>query len=135
MNIIKSLVVVFSLLLLGCGNKLEEEELIGKWTVSEFEAKTPQFSQALINGARNEVLSTTYSFYGDKTFSIKSKLVSNGKNGKFEYLADSNLLILTYSDLENSPVKFKIEALSEKSLKWTQDLGEIGSLKYFLKKE
>jgi hypothetical protein len=135
MKYITPVIVVFILVLFSCGNKLDEKELIGKWKVSEFEAKTPQFSQALIKGARDEVLSTTYSFHTDNSFNIKSQLDSIGKNGKYEFVADSNLLVLTYSDLENATVKFKIVALNDNSLKWTQDLGEIGYLNYFLQKE
>lgn len=125
-----------SVLFFSCGNHLDENELNGNWAVVEFKANTPEISPSLIEAAKVEALSTRYSFQKDKRFSMKSNYYSKGEHGNYEFIPKTNRIKMIYSSEEdNSTEEYKIEILNRNSMKWKQDLVELGSLTMTFKKE
>ncbi|MGB3776777.1 MAG: hypothetical protein WA960_00355 [Tunicatimonas sp.] len=136
MKIMMPLFSLASLLLFSCENQIDENELIGNWEVSEFKANTPELSQALIEGAKIEALSTSYLFKKDKTCSMKSNYILNGRIGKYELIAETSIIKITYPPEDGSSIEeYKVESLNGSSMKWTQNMGELGSLTLMLTKE
>lgn len=130
------LIYVASLLLMSCESKMNEADLIGNWKTVEFKANTPQLSPALIEGAEAESLSTSYSFHKDHTCSLRSNYNPNGLVGKYEFIADSSLIKMSYTAEGDTIVEaFEIELLNSNTLKWKQELGELGNLVMTLEKE
>lgn len=125
-----------SLLLLGCANQINENDLYGNWKVTKFEANTPELSPSLIEGAKTEALSTTYLFNKDNSFSMKSDFVSDGSAGTYEFITETHSLQMTSSSQnDNSIEEYTVESLSGNSMKWSHDMGELGNLKLVLTKE
>ncbi len=129
------LLSILAILFCSCSAQINKDEIIGTWKVVEFHTVAPTLSLALIEGAKGEALSSTYSFRKDKTFSMKSNIVSNGEDGNYEFLSD-NVIEMTFTSTKHkSKSEYHLELVNDNLMKWTQDLGELGSFSMKLKKE
>ena len=135
----KKLVALLSLamfLIYSCNSQINEGDLVGNWKVIEFRADMPDLSPALIEGAKSEALSSSYSFLEGNTFNMKSDIIYNGEGGKYELISGKKVIKMTYNpggdkDLE----EYEIQSLDSKSMIWSQDMGDLGTLSMTLKKE
>lgn len=129
------LLSVVAILFYSCSAQINKDEIIGTWKVVEFKTVTPTLSFALIEGAQGEALSSTYSFQKNKTFRMNSNIIFNGEDGNYEFLS-GNVIEMTFTSEEHkTKAEYHLELLSDNLMKWTQDLGELGSLSMTLKKE
>ncbi len=129
------LLSILAILFCSCSAQINKDEIIGTWKVVEFHTVTPTLSLALIEGAKGEALSSTYSFQKNKTFSMKSDIVFNGEDGNYK-ISSGNVIEMTFTSTEHkTKSEYHLELVNDKLMKWTQDLGELGSLSMTLKKE
>ena len=120
----------------NCNSKIDKNQIIGHWKVVEFNSNTPELSPNLIEGAKMEALSSNYFFQKDKIFKMKSNYNSNGKSGKFEFVSKKRTIRMHYNvGNKNDIEEYQIESLDDNFMKWTQNLGDLGSLSMILKKE
>lgn len=133
MLIMLSLVtIIFS----SCGPQEDEDKIIGTWKIIEFEANTTAFPQVVLDEAKVEVLSRTYSFRKDQTFTIKSNLIPDEEEGIWELMNEKKTIKMTYPPgSRQSQETYRIDTLSSNSMKWTQDFKERGSVSLIMEKE
>ena len=136
MKKIINLLSLVTILFCSCDSQINENKIIGNWKVIEFDTDTPTLSSGIIDAAKIEALSTQYSFEKDKSFSMKSKIISDGKSGNYKYLSKKKTFQMTYSsDGVKTLQEYQIESLSDDLMKWTQEMGDLGSISMTLKKE
>ena len=113
-----------------------KDDIVGKWKIIEFEANTTAFPQVLIDEAKVEVFSRTYSYRKDHTFTIKSNLIPDGEQGRWEITTEKKTIKMTYpAGSRQSQEIYLLDALSSNTMKWTQDFKERGSISLVLEKE
>jgi hypothetical protein len=129
------LIGVFIYISFNSNAQVENDKINGDWKVVSFSANTPSLSPSLLKGAREEALSSTYSFRTDKTFTMQSEYVTPPENGYWN-ISDKNEIIMNYNPggKQNKEI-YKIELLNSSTMKWSQDMGELGSLTMTLKKK
>ena len=133
LSILLSLVTI---ILFSCNTQKDEDKIVGKWKIIEFEANTTAFPQVLLDEAKVEVFSRTYSYRKDHTFTIKSNLVPNGEQGIWELTTEKKTIKMTYpTGSRQSQEIYLLDALSSNTMKWTQDFKERGSISLVLEKE
>ncbi len=133
MVILLSLVTI---ILFSCNTQKDEDKIVGKWKIIEFEANTTAFPQVLLDEAKVEVFSRTYSYRKDHTFTIKSNLIPDGEQGIWELTTEKKAIKMTYpAGSRQSQEIYRIDALSSNTMKWTQDFKERGSISLVLEKE
>ena len=136
MDIKKVFIIPAFVLLFGCGNQIEEKDLIGSWKVSEFKADTPELSPPLIEAASQEALSTTYTFQKDKTYQMKSDYISEGMSGQYDFETLTNRIKMMRSPQEgDSYEEYEVEFINKNSMKLTQNMAELGRLTMTLTKK
>ncbi len=136
MKKIINLLSLVTILFCSCNSQINENKIIGNWKVIEFDTNTPTLSSGVIETAKIEALSTQYSFEKDKSFSMKSNFNSNGKSGNYKYLSKKKTFQMTYSsDGVKTLQEYQIESLNGDLMKWTQEMGNLGSISMTLKKE
>ena len=136
MKKIINLLSLVTILICSCDSKINENKIIGNWKVIEFNTDTPTLSSGITETAKIEALSTQYSFEKDKSYSMKSKINSDGKSGTYNYVSKKKTFQMTYSsDGVKTLQEFQIESLSDDLMKWTQKMGDLGSISMTLKKE
>jgi hypothetical protein len=133
----KSLFIVLMLLLsINCTSGISENQLVGNWKIIKFVSNTPDLSPELVNGARENALSSTYTIKIDKTYNIRSSQSGTEEYGKWTFNQTKNLILFsTEQDGENILDEYEIVSINEKEMVWFQDLGELGKLKMILKRE
>lgn len=130
------LLSIFTIILFSCNGSKDEDKIIGTWRTIEFEANTTAFPQVLLDEAKVEVFSRTYSYRKDHTFTIKSNLVPNGEQGIWELTTEKKTIKMTYpAGSRQSQEIYLLDALSNNTMKWTQDFKERGSISLVLEKE
>ncbi len=128
------LLVLITISIYGFG-QINKEEIVGTWKIIDFSANTPELSPSLINGAKEEALSSVYTFKIDYTFNMTSNYISNGEGGKWEITSEKVLVMIYDSGREQNKEIYQIEILKDNSMKWKQDLEELGTISMTLKKE
>lgn len=119
----------------SCIGQIKQSELIGKWKVVHFEANTPTLSPEIILDAKKEALSSIYQILENNKSILASSYYNRERKGTWKFNEDTQELIFNHdvnSDmgLETS----KIIYLTGNMMKWTQDLGELGSITMVLEK-
>jgi len=136
MKKIINLLSLVTILFCSCNSQINENEIIGNWKVIEFDTNTPTLSSGVIEAAKIEALSTQYSFEKDKSFSMKSNFISDGKSGNYKYLSKKKTFQMAYSsDGVKTLQEYQIESLNGDLMKWTQEMGDLGSISMTLKKK
>lgn len=134
-HIILTLALIISTLLNSCA-QINTNDLPGTWQVVSFTANTPSISPLLIKDVETEALSTVYTFENNNTFSMKSNYMSNGYKGVWEFSSEKKTLTLvSKTEGEQKPEIYTVELLDGGSMKWTQNIPQIGTLTLVLKKE
>jgi hypothetical protein len=128
------LLSIVAILFCSCSAQINKDEIIGTWKVIEFKTVTPTLSLALIEGAKVEALSSTYSFQKNKTFRMKSNIISSGEDGNYEFLSGKIIEMTITSEGHKTKAEYHLELLSGNLMKWTQDMGDLGNLSMTLKK-
>ncbi len=135
----RNMVILLSLvtiILFSCNAQKDKDKIVGKWRIIEFEANTTAFPQVLLDEAKVEVFSRTYSFRKDQTFTIKSNLIPNGEQGIWKLTNEKKNIKMTYPPgSRQSQEVYLINILNSNSMKWTQDFKERGSISLVLEKE
>lgn len=128
-------ITLILLILTNCTSRKSENQIVGKWNISEFDSNTPDLSPELINMAKENALSSTYTIKVDKTYSIQSSHSGNKEIGKWTLNKAKNLILFsTEQNGEEFLDEYEIESINEQEMVWSQDLGELGKLKLTLKK-
>ena len=121
---------------LSCSSKIDTSKIIGNWKVIEFSADTPDLSPAVIDAGKKEALSSHYSFLKNGDSNLKSNYYKNGNKRTWNYNETSNFLTINNKEkTEIGPENYKIVSLNDNKMVWSQNLGELGSLKMTLIKE
>jgi len=138
-GIMRNMLILLSLVTIifsSCGPQKDEDKIIGKWKIIDFEANTTAFPQVVLDEAKVEVFSRTYSFREDQTFTIKSNLIANGEQGIWELTNENKSIKMKYPPgSRQSQEVYLIDIMSSNSMKWTQDFKERGSVSMVLEKE
>lgn len=121
---------LLGLLLCSCKPAVEPQNLIGTWEVMRFSADLPEISPEVIALAEQEALSYKYSFNEQRQFSLL--------HHKGEWQLDesgSELRMIYAEESELPPDHYHIDYLEGERMKWTQEMGEMGSLSLILHKK
>lgn len=135
----KTLIPVFSIflfLIYGCDNSIDQEELIGRWEVVDFQSNV-QISPHIIEGAKSLALSTSFIFNKDKTFSVISDYPKK-RFGKYQFISETGTIKLIYNDGIGGGSRinvFTIESLDGNSMKLSEKFEDSQSNTYWLVKK
>ncbi len=127
------LISLITIAMLSCG-QINEKELVGTWKVIDFSADLPSTSPVLIWDATEMALLEVYTFNPDHTFSITPYETEGCESGTWE-ITSVNELILTFQfDCSSPKASFQIVLLEDNMMKWKNDIADLGSISYTLKK-
>ena len=84
--------LLLSIICLACVNRIDEYQLVGQWKVSELLVDAPKLSPMLIEVARQDAISTSYTLNDDKSFVEASNSKSNGEEGFWRFRKEDNQL-------------------------------------------
>ncbi|RLD22576.1 MAG: hypothetical protein DRI54_08310 [Bacteroidetes bacterium] len=81
------------------------------------------------------LFSSTYSFFDDHSFEITSSFEGMNSRGKWNIdIEKKELLLRNESDVTREE-KYLIKKLTDSKMEWEQDIGELGDLRFLLKKD
>lgn len=116
--------------------KKTETALIGKWKVATCEVNLVDVKEELIQGVKDEALSTTYVLNEDNTFHFTSASIVYGLQGGWGIIPETGMLQLHYEEMgEHKMDEYVVKIVSDKQLEWSQDLKDVGNFKMVLNKE
>ncbi|MEL7222746.1 MAG: hypothetical protein AAGJ93_15600 [Bacteroidota bacterium] len=122
------------LLLTACNEKIHQQ-LAGSWQVVECEASMPSLSPAIVEGARQEALSTSYIFAEDGTIFMNADYYPDGINGLWEYDEQTAVMNISYPTAENGGLEtYVIEIRQKDRMVWVQDFKQLGKIRLTLEK-
>lgn len=126
----KHTLLILTIVLSSCQSQINQSDLNGEWNVTKLNANTPGLSPILIQGAREEAISTSYWFNQDGSYKETSNSNPIGKEGLWEFHPSNNLLELT--DEGVSGQIFIVKSVDTSKMIWFDDMKELGSLTYEL---
>tara|TARA_R110002073_G_scaffold306012_4_gene475146 strand:+ start:9266 stop:9625 length:360 start_codon:yes stop_codon:yes gene_type:complete len=94
----------------------DKKEIIGKWKVIEFNANMKDLSPAIIRGAKEIALSSSYEFKKDSTYSFNSSI----ENFEGKWALENKNIIMTFSSEyeKNGVEKYEVVNLSNGGMTW-----------------
>ena len=129
-------VLLFLPFLFACGNKFTENDLIGKWHVTNMKSELINISPMLIAEAEKEAKSSVYHLKENYELEMTSNFIDYGARGKWNLNTENNILTFNFND---SPYKseevYYIESLEGNELVLKQEVKELGTIKFTLSKE
>ncbi len=123
-----------ALLLCGCNNTINENQLIGNWQVVDFNANTPSVSTEIIELARLEALSSKYFFKKNKDYTLKTKSISEQGTWKLD-IENKKIIFINIVKGEEKLSYYTLEYLNKNSIKFIHTLEKVGSISMTLQKE
>lgn len=127
---------LIAVLLSSCSAQINIGDLPGTWQVVNFVANTPIISAELTESAKAIALSSVYTFKEDSTFEMSSDFVPKGESGNWQFLAKEGMIRMDYKPGGQVTLEeYKLELLTANTMRWTQDMGDLGTLTMVLKKE
>lgn len=117
--------------------QLTAQDMPGTWQTVYFATNMAFLSEELIEGGRQEALSTVYSFSADGTFTVTSdgiqELSESGQETGTWSISDGNVL-LKYSNSEYGTQSFSINLYDGRILRLEQNMEDGSAFRYVWEK-
>jgi hypothetical protein len=106
--------LVFVVVGASCNSTKKESVVPGTWSVSSVSFSGGDMSLELMNAIRELGMSVQYTFNTDSTYTMRSSISTHAGFGRWSYIEDTELLIMTPNG--EQPMRTKLSIKSENNL-------------------
>ena len=126
-------VFILSLLIAGCNSSFQESQIVGKWKITDFTAKSSTLSPSVIESAKEVAIQYEYNFMEEGRMSLKMDIDEihtaywklDKKNKEIVFISNTNI---------QGKETYKLESIAETTMVWLQEIDEIGTTTTTLEK-
>ena len=124
------------MLIINCkSDATNKDAMVGTWQVTNYDAQLKGIPDNVLESARKKTMTTSYTFNADNTFTLKSVDVP-GNNGKWAHTPASKVLELNYvANDRPTKVIYTVDEINTRSMKWIQNMNEMGMIFITLEKK